>query len=324
MADALAAVGQGIANLGGVDPRKAFPGARENDPLLASFLKALSDDDDPKTRAYPANLTILEALYKYLDVNDAKWGTFNAHTIDLAIVAFFWLLRPSEYLEGTGETRTEAFEFQDVEINIDGKYYLAPAAPLNDERILNRMRYSQLIFSDQKNAVRGEKVGHTANDDPRLCPVKALGRVVRRLQLWGAPPNTPLYRHYNSYDKQWYSIKPHNITNALRHAATGLQPETGIDPFLLSARSLRPGGATALLLAGVTTDNIGLLGRWRSDAIFTYLRIQAAALTGRFSQRMLEHGRYTFAPGVYGQPDALPTQATPAMRDILGHNELYD
>ena len=145
---------------------------------MIKLLKALSDDDDPKTRAYPANLTILEALYKCLDVNDARWGSFNAHTIDLAIIAFFWLLRPSEYLEGTGETRTEAFEFRDVEVYINGKYYLAPAAPLNDERTLDRMRYSQLIFSDQKNAVRSECVGHTANDDPRLCPVKALGRVV--------------------------------------------------------------------------------------------------------------------------------------------------
>ena len=72
-----------------------------------------------------------------------------------------------------------------------------------------------------------------------------------------------------------------------------------------------------MLLAGVSTDHIGLLGRWKSDAMFRYLRIQAA------TQRMLDNGRYTFAPGTYGQADALPTEAPAPMRAILGHDELY-
>ena len=120
-----------------------------------------------------------------------------------------------------------------------------------------------------------------------------------------------------------YSIKPHHITNALRHAATSLQATTGIEPSLLSGRSLRPGGATALLLAGVSTNHIGLLGRWKSDAMFTYLRIQAATQRSNFAQRMLDHGRYTFAPGTYAQRDALPTEAPPVLHELLQHTELY-
>ena len=323
VADALAAVGQGMANLGAGDPRKAYPGARENHPLLTAFLRALANDDDPATRACPVNLTIIEALFTTLDVDHPRWGSFNAHVIDIILVAFFWLLRPAEYLEGSGDTRSEAFEFQDVEFNIENRYYHAPTAPLNDERIILRMSHSHLTFSDQKNAVRGEKIGHQANDHPVLCPVKALARIARRLHAWGAPPDTPLYRHYNQADKTWHSIKPQHVTNALRHAAEAVKDVTGIEPSLISARSLRPGGATALLLAGVSTDHIGLLGRWKSDAMFRYLRIQAATQRANFSQRMLDHGRYTFAPGTYGQADALPTEAPATMRDVLGHDELY-
>ena len=58
--------------------------------------------------------------------------------------------------------------------------------------------------------------------------------------------------------------------------------------------------------------------------MFTYLRIQAAAHSANFSQSMLDHGRYTFAPGTYGQADALPTQAPPTLRQLLAHDELHE
>ena len=64
---ALLAVGKGMANLGVGDPRKASPGSDRNHPALAGFLKRLSDEDEPSTRAYPANLTIIEALFEVLD-----------------------------------------------------------------------------------------------------------------------------------------------------------------------------------------------------------------------------------------------------------------
>ena len=173
-----------MANLGGVDPQKETPGARDNHPLLTAFLRALSNEDNPSTRAYPANISIIEALFDCLDFEDPRWGTFNAHVVDLIIVAYFWLLRPSEYVEGSGDTRSEAFEFKDIELCIDGRYYLAPRAPLNDERVILRLEYVQLTFSDQKNAIKGEKIGHKANNHPTLCPAKALGRIARRLKSW--------------------------------------------------------------------------------------------------------------------------------------------
>ena len=76
---------------------------------------------------------------------------------------------------------------------------------------------------------------------------------------------------------------------------------------LYTTRGLRPGGATALLCAGVDPDLIQLLGRWLSDAMFRYLRVQAA--TKRLSQLMLEHGTYTFAPGT---PYSSPSSPLPA------------
>ena len=87
----------------------------------------------------------------------------------------------------------------------------------------------------------------------------------QHLRNHDTPPSTPLCTYYNGTGQPQQS-SPSLITNALRHAAIDVQHLTGIDPFLISARSLRPGGATALLCAGIDPDVIQLLGRWKSDA----------------------------------------------------------
>ena len=49
---ALLAVAKGITDLGGADPRKDLVSGKFH-PLYTSFLKALANDDDPPSRAYP-------------------------------------------------------------------------------------------------------------------------------------------------------------------------------------------------------------------------------------------------------------------------------
>ena len=319
---ALHAVAEGLTNLGRPDPRKSGPRG-EFHPVYTAFLKALRDEDDPSTRAYPANITILRELYNVLDVHDPKFGALNEHIIDLIIVAFYWLLRPAEYTESSDKTsRTQAFLYRQIHLTIDGRVYHAPTAPLNDVNVIQRIEYACLEFADQKNAVRGEQVGHRANSDPLLCPAKALGRIARRLHLRNTPADTPIHRHYNPSPSNtgWHSIRPLYVTNALRHAAKSLEPTTGIAFDLLSARSLRPGGATALLCANISADAIQLLGRWKSDAMFRYLRIQAA--TTNYAQLMLDHGSYTFAPQVHAA-GGLPTAAPVPVQALLDHDELY-
>ena len=158
---ALLAVGKGFTDLGLLDPRKQVHGSSANHPVLTAFLKRLSDEDDPASRAYPANVLVIRALYDVLDVDDPKWGALNRHIIDLIIVAFYWLLRPAEYLESSSEeARSQAFKLGAVGFKIDDTYYSALTAPLNDENILSRITCAGLTFSDQKNTVRGEAVGH--------------------------------------------------------------------------------------------------------------------------------------------------------------------
>lgn len=315
--DALLAVGKGISDLGCPDPRKEAPGSQRNHPLLSSFLKAMRDEDDPASRSYPANITIIRQLFEILDTDHAIHGQANRHAIDLTIVGFFWLLRPAEYLATATTGRSQAFRLQDISFTVQGKLYAAADTALNDLS-LDAYEFASLTFNDQKNGVRGEQVGHKATTDDRLCPCKALARLARHLRLHNAPIDSPISTYWDGHGRL-HQADSSLITNGLRHAAESLKHLTGIDPSLLSTRSLRPGGATALLCAGVDKDIIQLLGRWKSDAMFRYLRVQATSSSGQYSQRMLDHGTYTFAPQAPSHPGELPVpvQAPPAFLQAL-------
>ena len=288
--------------------------------------------DDPASRAYPVNVTILRQLFLALDLQHPELGGLQHHTIQLCIVAFFWLLRPAEYLlsPDSAESRSQAFRLCDVTLTIHDKVYAAPDAPLYDEKadpqtaeqFAASIFMASLTFTDQKNCVKGEQIGQRPTADPDLCPCKVLGRIIHHLRLHGAPSHTPLYSFYNPHPRfrAWSAVKPQYVTNALRHAARACEATTGIDPSLISARSLRPGGATALLCANVDSDVIMLLGRWKSDAMLRYLRIQD--LSASLSQRMLTHGAYTFHPQAF-RLEQPPLQAPVAIHELLAHDELY-
>ena len=314
VADVLGKIASGFTDLGRDNPIRPNSWTKGYYPLLADMLKNLKDEDDPAGRVYPCNMSIIRELPETLDTKHPVYGPLNKTVIDLIIVAFYWLLRPAEYCKSDAPgTRSQAFEFQHVQFTIDGAIYKAPEAPLNDANIMERTTYAALEFTDQKNGVRGEIVGHSANSDSFFCPVKALLRICRRMKKHSARTTDPLYHHYNPAPTQrnWYDVRPTFITNALRHAANRIQATTGLTSNLLSACSLRPGGATALLVARIDTNIIQLLGRWKSDAMFRYLRVQATTHALSLSQRMLEHGAFTFAPGTTAQqPFAqLPDQA---------------
>ena len=86
-----------------------------------------------------------------------------------------------------------------------------------------------------------------------------------------------------------------DITAALKIAAKACYKITGIPPDDVEVRSLRAGGATALLAAGVPENRIELMGRWHSDAMCIYLRTGAFTFAKGYAQKMLNAGACKFA-----------------------------
>ena len=98
-------------------------------------------------------------------------------------------------------------------------------------------------------------------------------------------------------------------TNMLRSACSAL-PHLGYDPANIEARSLRSGGAMALLCGGIDKDVIQLVGCWKSDAVFRYLHAQALPLVANLSSVMLCHGSFTLLPS-----SNVPLEARPVIAE---------
>jgi hypothetical protein len=71
-------------------------------------------------------------------------------------------------------------------------------------------------------------------------------------------------------------------------------PELGIEPQDISCRSLRPGGATAMLCARIDLNIARLVGRWRSDEMLKYLHVQADSIMHNYSRQMFEQGHFSY------------------------------
>jgi hypothetical protein len=76
-----------------------------------------------------------------------------------------------------------------------------------------------------------------------------------------------------------------SLTKTLHEAVQFLGPNLGFLPSEVSACSLRAAGAMALLVSGINTDIIQILGRWQSDEMFRYLHLSAEPITRNLAAR---------------------------------------
>ena len=180
------------------------------------------------------------------------------------------------------------FRLQDIQMWIGARHLTILTCPIAD---IKRTTFATLTFTNQKNGVRGEVIGHNLSGHLYACPVRALaGRLVHLCKA-RASPLTPL----NAYPlhHSWQYVTAQHISDALCTSATALWPTLGFLPLDVSTRSLRVDEAMALLCAFVEYDRIRLIGRWHSDEMLRYLHLQAQLFMRGLAQKMLNGGRYT-------------------------------
>ena len=289
-------IAKSLTDLGLPDPRLQVSGKQV--AAYKEWLRGMRKEDPASSRVLPCSLKIIEALWD-LNLRTNKDQTARR----LIVIGFFYMNRPGEVVAtsttGTGRStpfRIKDCAFTDLYGKVWNKFHPTNPALLND---VDGSLAATLTYTDQKNCTKGEKVSHVRSGHEHLCPVTALEQQVSYLLRNGCPDTTPLYTYFDSkhHRKQ---VTASDVTNLLRRAAAKVQDQTGIPPSQISARSLRPGGATALLCAGHAPESIALVGRWKSDAILRYLRTQVDPQVKQFAKDMLAHGHFTF---VYDDPD---------------------
>lgn len=284
---------------------------------IKELLRTFSREDPPPQRAWPVTARILEellAMPRPKEFDELHWNAIQ----DLCLIGYFFLLRPVEFSHtGPGDTQTIPFQLRHVYF-LQGLDHLDQAAVPTRDCNDSNTQYAGLMFDDQKNAKKGERITHQQTGSA-LCPVKALKRRLQQLLGRAHLPTTPIYMYYNNSKSMLKPVTSNDITTALRKAASRCYQSTGIPSHEVSARSLRPGGATALLCANIDKDTIKLLGRWRSDAVDTYLRTNAYTMSADYASHMVTSGNYKFsadqATKEYGFPDLLPDSANDEIQD---------
>ena len=292
VSDAMRSVGQTLRWMGSKDVRLDEYG--EIDFRIRAQIKAYKKVDPAPNRVKPAPITlVIDALnFAYHEKPTAE----RKAVANMICLAFFFCLRPGEYTGTT--TDDQAFAVDDVVLFLGGRR-LNNATATDDEVAM--ATHVHLIFTTQKNGEKGEEIAHARSGDPLCCPVTSVSRQLILHREESRRRGTPydgaikLATYYNLHNTR-VPVKASHITQTLRWHAGVLEPVTGIPAASISARSLRAGGAMALLAGGCDKNIIQLLARWKSDAMMRYLHQQARPVFEKLAGCMFNNGQYTFLP----------------------------
>jgi hypothetical protein len=289
--DALHLVSQTFTRVGRPDPRH-IAGTITIDSRIQRQLRSYTKDDAQPVRVKPIPIVVLhKASALALQAGDEV----SLALLDLMWIAFFFLLRPGEYLQPARDSHPVCL--QNVQLWCQSAHIdLLRCDPAQ----LLAATFVSLTFNTQKNGRRGEPIGHGRSGHPVACPVLAVARRIQYLRKFFATSATPLC----SIGASLTPITPSQLTALLRTAVTYSSIPLGIAPTDINAKSLRSTGAMALLNRKVDHDRIRLLGRWQSDAMLRYLHVQAHDIMSDYSSLMLQGGDFTLIPT---SPSALPT-----------------
>ncbi|MHA7856371.1 site-specific integrase [Marinobacter shengliensis] len=292
VADVLQHSGQAMALMGYTD-HHILPLGKYS-LRLERLLRSFDREDPAPNRVQPASIDLLNQVFNHAQ------SAFDTAVAQLCVIGFYFLCRPGETcVPSSPGTHSAPFRLCDVLLHTPTYAAVANVFPL---ACFPKVCTVTLCFTEQKNGDKGNKVNQHRSGHPILCPVVAVCARVFHLRTHSAPAATPLYVFFDRTLR--LPIAAWHLTATLQHAATSLRSHTGVDPACITARSLRPGGATSLLCADIDHDRIKLLGRWKSDAMLRYLHIQAAPAMRHFAPAMLQHGSFTFLRG-----SALPREA---------------
>ena len=298
VSDALRSVGQAFQSVGARDIRLNPHGRL--DFRLTRQLRSYSKQDPPPTRVKPVPIQVVQTMVHAAYMTPQQDAGFQA-IADMACLGFFFLLRPGEH---TFHRDNTPFTVSDVRLFVGNRRLDLLSSSAAEMAAATNV---QLVFTTQKNGVRGEIIAHGRSGAPLVCPVAAVARRVCYLRGVGLPPTSPLCLFLDSDSNPRY-VTSRLLTEALRAAVTLLGPANiDLQPHEIEARSLRAGGATALLCANIDSNTIQLIGRWKSDAMLRYLHVSALPVMNRYASHMYSGGNYSFLPYAIHPPPVFPT-----------------
>ncbi|KAI2503360.1 hypothetical protein MHU86_11080 [Fragilaria crotonensis] len=262
------------------------------DPLLALQLKRYADEDPGPTPQQALPLEVIRKVRSWArNETDIAIG-------QLVVVAFFFAMRSCEYSDVGSRRTTSVIRVDDVRFRQKGQ-----DLQTTDRGQLENADTVSITFRRQKNGDKGATVTQHRNDrqgQTDICPVRVLADLTTRVRSYDCHsrtnPKINAVRTQDSDEPQHISSK--SILRQLRMATTLAGEERlGLQASGIGTHSIRSGAAMAMHLAGVPSETIQMVGRWRSQTFMRYLRIQVPDSTLGVAARMTSRQSfYTIAP----------------------------
>lgn len=272
-----------MALMGSLDPRLDHQG--NLNIRLGCLLRYYLKVDPAPTRVVPIPIRVLRHMIRFVNLDPSATEGLKA-VVNLVIIAYFFLMRPGEYCNTRSQDLSHWFHLDEIELWI-GNQKLDFAIATDHE--LLTASFAILIFSDQKNTRRGEKIGQGLSGEYLFFSVRVLGRRIVHLRKNRAPPHTPIHCYYEQYRGAPRQVSAATITTTLRCSAAMLPKD--INLALITVKALRTTGAMSLLRADINSNWVQMMGRWQSDAMLAYPHIQSAPIIKNFARAMLERGK---------------------------------
>ena len=231
-------------------------------PEFIILLRGIRRFSDPVRKRHPVTISLLRTISAMLDFGIPRhlllWGS--------VLFGFFFLLRRSEYLQIGNKRHGYCLTWNDVwfsdSLGNPTQYRDATSVTIS-------LRGSK---NDQYG--RGSRRTMHRSGDPTICPVRAL----RCLQNSRRTDDVSSALTGN--------VSASEVSRTIKAAAVS----RGLDPRDFSTHSVRVGGATSLLNAGVDSLAIKLLGRWMSSCFEEY-PVQHAQGTRHLARAMVVERR---------------------------------
>jgi hypothetical protein len=272
--------------MGAKDVRKDATGT--TDFRIQRQLKSFAKVDSPPTRVKPVPITVL--LHVLAHAYGAQSNDIRQSVADMIVIGFYFLLRPGEY---TGTSSDGApFRIRDISLFVNDTRIDILTATASKIESASAVSYT---FTTQKNANKNEVLMHGRSTDRLCCPVTATIRRILYHRRHSTPHSAPIASYYTPTGRR-SPLRSNDVTDTLRNATAATQHLTGLSPKDITAKSLRAGGAMALLCGKVDHNLIQILGRWHSDSMVRYLHLQAKPVMQGFASKMFNHGSYSFLP----------------------------
>lgn len=251
-------------------------------PVLSDLFKAFDATDGPVEKQKAVTPDLLRDLARsYEDL-----GEVGRHTADLTVGAYFFAMRACEFCKTPRPGKTKLLTVENVQFR-DGRKRVIPH---REPDLLRKSRYVTITFVDQKNGHKSEKRTQPRTGRKWLCPVRAWARAVQRAMKFSEPSakNVPVCT-IRSKSGGTTTVTSDRVVRGLRSTCQlfGGTNTYGFHPHELGAKSIRSGAAMNLSMTKrYTSEEIMVLGRWRSRAFLAYIRPQALEWTALMARDM--------------------------------------